>query len=157
MKVLKAFIKPSEAPRRPNQLTGFYMRATLAHNGLMEIKLYDMFNSFTTEANCRAYQWSGFYVIGTFIMKELMMPTSKNRTVFAIRIFHHIRHITKPKIKRKLSNKNLLSPSLPLFVRRTPCKLLSNRCLWKFVYGLFFLRKHFIKVTNQEKSLPDRL
>ena len=30
----KAFIKPSDAPQA-NQLTGFYMKATLASNGLM--------------------------------------------------------------------------------------------------------------------------
>ena len=30
----KAFIKPFEAPQSVNQLTGFYMRATLALNGL---------------------------------------------------------------------------------------------------------------------------
>ena len=34
MKVLKAFIKPYEALQRANQLIGFYMRATLALNGL---------------------------------------------------------------------------------------------------------------------------
>ena len=31
---LKAFIKPFGAPKKANQLTGFYMRATLALNGL---------------------------------------------------------------------------------------------------------------------------
>ena len=34
MKSLKAFIKLFGAPQRANQLTGFYMRATLALNGL---------------------------------------------------------------------------------------------------------------------------
>ena len=35
MKAFKAFIKLFEAPQRANQLTGFYMRATLALNGLI--------------------------------------------------------------------------------------------------------------------------
>ena len=38
MKVVKAFIKPSDAPQ-VNQLTGFCMIATLAYNGLKIAKL----------------------------------------------------------------------------------------------------------------------
>ena len=37
MKAFKAFLKPFEAPQRTNQLTGFYMRATHALNGLTGI------------------------------------------------------------------------------------------------------------------------
>ena len=38
MTAIKAFIKPFEAPQRANQLNGFYMRATLALNGLTSTK-----------------------------------------------------------------------------------------------------------------------
>ena len=42
MKSLKVLIKHFEAPQRANQLTGFYMRATLALNGLIsEAKFSD--------------------------------------------------------------------------------------------------------------------
>ena len=40
MKVFKAFIKPFEPTQRANQLTGFYMRATLALNGLRSPIIY---------------------------------------------------------------------------------------------------------------------
>ena len=39
MKAFKTFIKPFEAPQRANQLTGFYMRATLALNGLTKFTI----------------------------------------------------------------------------------------------------------------------
>ena len=45
MKTLKAFIKSSEAPQRANQLTGFYMRATMPLNALNEYEIYHAYNA----------------------------------------------------------------------------------------------------------------
>ena len=43
MKAFRTFIKPFEAPQRVNQLTGFYIRATLALNGLKTLTFKKIF------------------------------------------------------------------------------------------------------------------
>ena len=54
---------------RANQWTGFYMRVTLALNGLNSL------NSFMAEVPtiCRTNQWTGFYMIETSLVKELKL------------------------------------------------------------------------------------
>ena len=62
-----------------NQLTVFYMMATLAFNELRFFNSFKKGGLYNIEISkpCKANQWTALYMIGTSVMKELTTLSNK--------------------------------------------------------------------------------